>query len=85
MKIIQTNNFNKSFRKLPLEIQRLCRIQEQRFQENHQDPRLHIKTVKSLLNAFSFRITRRYRGFFYFQNPETAIFFEIDHRKDIYR
>lgn len=85
MKIVQTDNFNKFFHKLPLEIQRLYQIQEQRFQENYRDTRLHIKPVKSLPSAFSLRITRRYRAFFYFQNSETAIFFEIDHRKDIYQ
>jgi len=83
--IIQTDNFVKSFRQLPLDIQRLYQIQEQRFLENWYDPRLHIKRVKSLSDALSMRITRRYRAFFYFQDPSTAIFFEIDHRKDVYR
>jgi hypothetical protein len=36
-------------------------------------------------NVFSLRIIRHYRAFFYFQNTDTAIFFGIDHRKDIYR
>ena len=85
MEIIKTSNFNRAFNNLPTEIQRLYTIQEERFKENWRDSRLHIKKVRALPFAFSFRITRRYRVFFYFQNIETAIFFEIDHRKDIYK
>jgi len=43
------------------------------------------KKVKGLPDVFSFRITRRYRVLFYFQNINTAIFFEVDHRKYVYR
>lgn len=85
MEIIKTDDFNKTFKNLPKEIQQLYNIQEKRFKENWRDPRLHIKKVHSLDLVFSFRITRRYRAFFYFQNKETAIFFDIDHRKDIYK
>lgn len=85
MEIIKTIDFNKSFKCLPKEICRLYSIQEKRFKENWRDSRLHIKKVHSLGPALSFRITRRYRVFFYFQDTETAIFFDIDHRKDIYR
>ena len=70
---------------MPKEICRLYSVQEKRFKENWRDSRLHIKKVRSLDPTFSFRITRRYRVFFYFQNIETVIFFDIDHRKDIYR
>ena len=85
MEIITTNDFNRTFKKLPKEIQRLYSIQEKRFNENWRDSRLHIKKVRSLSYVLSFRITRRYRVFFYFQNTEKVIFFEIDHRKDIYK
>lgn len=85
MKITRTKSFLKSFQQLPPKIQQLYQIQENRFQTNWQDPRLHLKRVKSLPNIFSLRITRRYRAFFYFQDPFTAIFFDIDHRKDAYR
>lgn len=85
MKIIKTSDFTKAFIKLPKEIQGLYIIQEGRFEQNWRDPRLHIKKVLGLQSVFSFRITRRYRAFFYFQNSETVIFFEIDHRKDVYR
>ena len=85
MEIIKTKDFQRTFSKLPKDIQALYEKQEKRFLENHRDSRLHIKKVRSLDYAMSFRITSRYRVFFYFQNSETAIFFEIDHRKDIYR
>ncbi|MBU3965573.1 hypothetical protein KKG29_04050 [Patescibacteria group bacterium] len=84
MRIIKTDDFSRAFKKLPKEIQHFYNVQEERFKKDSRDPRLHIKKVKTLSFALSFRITRRYRVFFYFQNIETAIFFEIDHRKDIY-
>lgn len=85
MEIIKTDDFSRAFWKLPKEIQDLYNIQEKRFKIDPGDPRLHIKKVRTLPFALSFRITRRYRVFFYFQNAETAVFFEIDHRKDIYK
>ncbi|MBM4177444.1 hypothetical protein FJ208_01420 [Candidatus Gribaldobacteria bacterium] len=85
MEIIKTNDFERSFKKLPADIQRIYKTQEKRFSANYKDNRLHIKKVRSLEYAMSFRITRNYRAFFYFQTPGRAIFFEIDHRKDIYR
>lgn len=53
--------------------------------ENWRDPRLHIKKIKGLEHAFSFRVTRSWRVLFYFQDADEAIFFEIDHRRDVYR
>lgn len=85
MKIIRSNDFEKTFRQLPKDIQEIYKVQELRFIKNWRDPRLHVKKVNTLPYALSFRITRRYRVFFYFQNSETAIFFDVDHRKDAYR
>ena len=85
MQIIHTEDFDRNLDKLPKQMHRLLKIQEERFKNNWRDPRLHIKKVRSLENVFSLRITRHYRAFFYFQNTDTAIFFDIDHRKDIYR
>ena len=84
MRIIKTDDFVRVFTKLPKEIQRLYLIQEKRFLSNWRDPRLHIKKVRTLQLSMSFRITRRYRAFFYFQDDESAIFFEIGHRKSSY-
>ena len=85
MEIIKTDDFLKIFRNLPKEIRGIYLIQEERCKENWRDPRLHIKPIKKLPNALAFRITRRYRAFFYFRDESTAIFFDVDHRKDIYR
>ena len=85
MEIIKTKDFNKAFEKLPKEIQELYAEQEKRFEKDWREQRLHIKKVRSLKFALSFRITRRYRVFFYFQNTDKAIFFDVDHRKDAYK
>ena len=85
MEIIKTDSFDRAFKKLPKEIRRLCLVQETRFGDNWRDSRLHIKKVRSLVFAFSFRITRNYRVFFYFKNNLTAVFFDVDHRKDAYK
>lgn len=85
MEITKTDDFVKTFQKLPKNIQRLFLVQEKRFTENWKDSRLHIKKVQVLQYAMSFRITSKYRVFFYFQQERKAIFFEIDHRKDIYK
>lgn len=85
MEIVKTGDFEKTVVKLPTIAQRLCARQETIFLENWRDVRLHTKKLKGLAYAFSFRITRKYRVLFYFQNPNRAIFFDIDHRKDVYR
>ena len=85
MKIIHTNDFIRAFGKLPKEVKRLYVVQERRFKDDWRDPRLHIKKVKTLTLAFSFRITRRYRAFFYFQSSDSVVFFDIDHRRDAYK
>lgn len=85
MEIVRTEEFDKAFAKLPNDAKRLYARQEKIFTANWRDPRLHIKKLKGLEYAFSLRITRRYRALFYFQNLRQAIFFDIDHRKDVYR
>ena len=85
MKITKTDDFERAFKKLPQNLKRLFFIQEYRFFTNPQDPRLHIKKVHGLPLALSFRITRHYRTLFYFQDTETAVLFDVDHRKDVYR
>ena len=85
MEVIKTEEFLRVFATLPKEIQRLYQIQEERFLAGWRDPRLHAKAVRKLPDTLVFRITRRYRVFFYFQDEKTAIFFEVDHRKDIYK
>jgi len=85
MKIVETGDFKKSLKKLPSEIEDLYKKQTAIFQYNWLDPRLHTKRIRELPGSYSLRITRRYRVLFYFKDSGTAIFFEIGHRKDVYR
>lgn len=85
MIIIKTGDFERALDRLPKNAQRLFLTQANRFRTNPYDLRLHLKKVKTLNKAYSFRVTRNYRVFFYFQDNTTAVFFDIDHRKDIYR
>jgi mRNA-degrading endonuclease RelE of RelBE toxin-antitoxin system len=85
MKVIRTAEFEKSLSKLPANIRRLCAIQEQRFLINLKDPRLHLKKLHLPDPIYSFRVTRSYRGLFYFDLDGNIILFDIDSRKDIYR
>ena len=82
--IIKTSDFDRAYKNLQASIRKLYLVQEKRFDLNPRDPRLHIKKLKNFDGVFSFRITIKYRALFYIQNPKTAIFFDIDHRKDIY-
>jgi mRNA-degrading endonuclease RelE of RelBE toxin-antitoxin system len=84
MVIHKTRDFINEFEKLPSETKRLYRKQEVIFKANWLDPRLHIKRIKELRGVYSFRITRRYRVLFYFQDTN-AVFFSVGHRRDIYR
>jgi mRNA-degrading endonuclease RelE of RelBE toxin-antitoxin system len=83
MVIHKTDDFLRAVSRLPKGIQDLFKRQERIFQGNWLDPRLHTKRVKELPGAYSFRITRRYRAFFYWKDEE-AVFFTIGHRKDVY-
>lgn len=83
MIIYKTKDFNEELEKLPEKIKKLFRKQESIFKDNWLDSRLHTKRIKELLGVYSFRITRRYRALFYFDNDK-AVFFSIGHRKDVY-
>ena len=85
MEIIEAESFRRSLAKLPRAVQQLYQTQVDRFRVNWRDPRLHTKRVRGLPEAYSFRVTRRYRALFVTRNQRTAVIFEIDHRKDIYR
>jgi len=83
MNIAKTKNFLNQFARLPNEIKEIYEIQGGIFSVNWFDSRLHIKRLKELKGVFSFRVTRKYRVLFYLKNKE-AVFFSIDHRKDVY-
>ena len=84
MRIIYADEFAKQLRKLPPDIQRLYRKQEEIFRLNWHDPRLHTKKLRGEPLTFSFRVTRAYRALFLFVEPGTALFATIGHRKDVY-
>jgi mRNA-degrading endonuclease RelE of RelBE toxin-antitoxin system len=64
MNIIETEDFKKDFKDLPISIRKLYQKQKAIFKQNWLDPRLHTKRIKELTGVYSFRITRRYRVFF---------------------
>ncbi|MBS4026995.1 MAG: hypothetical protein KGZ58_00040 [Ignavibacteriales bacterium] len=84
MVINKTDDFIASVEKLPSDAKRLLKRQEEIFEHNWLDTRLHLKKLKNEDGVYSFRITRRYRVLFYFSKGE-AVFFEVGHRKEIYR
>ena len=73
MIIERTQNFNKTYAKLPISIQKIFQKQEVIFKQNWLDPRLHTKRIKQLPGVYSFRLTRRYRALFYFEMLNFAI------------
>ncbi len=85
MEIVRTKEFEKELKKLPSEVAKLLTRQIDVFNNNWRHPYLHTKKLQGLEGVYSIRVTRRYRALFYFQDSHTVIFFDIDHRKDIYR
>jgi mRNA-degrading endonuclease RelE of RelBE toxin-antitoxin system len=84
MILVYADEFRKRFERLPAEIQDLYRTQEAILKLNWRDPRLHVKKLKGHPFPFSFRITRRYRAFFFFGETDTIVLATIGHRKDAY-
>ncbi len=84
MKIAYDHEFVKRFRKIPNNIQRLFKKQEELFTKNSKDPRLQIKRLHGFEEVFSMRITRTYRVLFIRVEMDMIIFSDIGHRKDIY-
>ncbi|OIO50484.1 hypothetical protein COU03_03085 [bacterium (Candidatus Gribaldobacteria) CG10_big_fil_rev_8_21_14_0_10_41_12] len=85
MEIIKTSDFQRTFSKLPKDIQGLYAKQEKRFLENCKDSRLHIKKFALLITLYFSVLRAATASFFIFKIPSLLFFFEIDHRKDIYR
>jgi mRNA-degrading endonuclease RelE of RelBE toxin-antitoxin system len=84
MQVVRAESFEKALAALPSKIQQLCERQLELLSVNVHDSRLHVKLLKGD-NAHSFRVTRRYRALFYFNERDQLIVFDIDHRKDAYR
>jgi mRNA-degrading endonuclease RelE of RelBE toxin-antitoxin system len=84
MVVHKTDDFLNGLDKLPNDAKRLFKKQEAIFIKNWLDPRLHIKKLKDLEGVYSFRITRRYRVLFYFQDKD-IVFFAVGHRREVYK
>lgn len=85
MKIIETSRFQKALRVIDKAAQTDYQHQKTIFNNNWRDSRLHVKKLVDLDGVYSFRVSRRYRVLFYFQDNQIVVFFIIGHRKDIYR
>lgn len=86
MRVIRTDDFERSLAEFPARIRRQCETQIVILTNNWRDVRLHIKKLREpFKGAYSFRITRGYRAFFYFDIEGDIIIFDADHRKDAYR
>ena len=85
MKIFYAKDFVDKLELLPKDVQLLYLRQEQILSHDWQDPRLHLKKLKGKPVVFSFRITRAYRAFFYFQTTDEIVLYTVGHRKDAYR
>ncbi len=84
-RVIPTDDYRRAIRDFPRRTQAIARRQVDILASNWRDPRLHIKKLKGYGNIYSFRITRNYRAFFYFDADDDIIVFDADDRKDAYR
>ena len=85
MQVIKTKDFDKQLVLMPSRIRLLFAKQEAIFLTNLRDSRLHLSKIFAMESVFSFRITKNYRCLFYFYQDDIAVFFAVDHRKDVYR
>jgi len=86
MKIVYSNDFLKSAKRLPKPIQKKLADLLEILQNNPFHHKIHAKPLVGRLKGFySFRITRDWRVIFIFLNSETISLIEVAHRKDIYR
>ena len=84
-KIHITSEFNKSFKKLPVNIQDLADKKDQWFRQNAFDPRLDTHKLKGELREYwAYSINRKYRILFSFINSNEAIYYDIG-THDIYK
>jgi mRNA-degrading endonuclease RelE of RelBE toxin-antitoxin system len=84
MNIIETEDFKKDFKDLPISIRKLYQKQKTIFKQNWFDSRLHTKKLKNFQEYILSELHEGIEFFFYFRNDE-AVFFKIGHRKDVYR
>jgi len=84
-KVIPTDDYHRAVKRFPQHVRVLAKRQIDLLAANWRDSRLHIKKLRERRGIYSFRITRNYRTFFYFDVDDNIIVFDADDRKDAYR
>lgn len=73
-----TSDFEKSFRRLPLNIRKLAEKKDKLFRENAFDSRLSTHKLKGGLEGYcSYSVNRQYRILFRFLNKNEVIYYDI--------
>jgi mRNA-degrading endonuclease RelE of RelBE toxin-antitoxin system len=85
MQIIRTDDFTEMYNRLSPAVQRTLAAQLRRFETNVRHPSLHTKKLLDMDGVYSIRVGRSHRALFFFLENDSAVFFAIGHRKDIYR
>ncbi len=84
MQVRRTPRFERHLARLPVSVQKLFEEQVTRLQDHPADPRLHLKKLQGVSDAYSIRITRNYRALFVWDN-DIILFYGVGDRKSIYR
>ncbi|HEY4517177.1 MAG TPA: type II toxin-antitoxin system RelE/ParE family toxin [Candidatus Paceibacterota bacterium] len=84
-KVISTDDYHRAVQGFPQHVRVLAKRQIDLLAANWRDSRLHVKKLRERRSIYSFRITRNYRAFFYFDTQDSIIVFDADDRKDAYR
>jgi len=86
MEIIVTEKFNKYYQRLPRDIQRKSEKQTELFKKNIFYPSLHTEKLEPKgKEVWSFRVDKKYRIFFRFNNPTSVRLLVIGPHDWIYK
>jgi len=86
MKIIVTEEFEKYYRKLPRDVQRKTEKQTELFRKNLFYPSLHTEKLEPKgKEVWSFRVDKKYRVFFRFNNSNSVRLLVIGPHDWIYK
>jgi mRNA-degrading endonuclease RelE of RelBE toxin-antitoxin system len=84
MKIEFSEAFLKQSQKLPDDVVAQFEKQKQFLVDNPRHPSLHLKKLQDYKDVYSIRASSSYRALFILKD-DTAVFFALGHRKDVYR
>lgn len=86
IEIFVTEEFEKQYKKLPLEIQKKAEKKEKLFRQNQFHPLLRIEKLEpKSKETWSFRINKKYRVLFRHIGTNKVIFLVCGHHKWIYQ